>query len=106
MTNDIRIVTLHSMSTPPTNTDERLDAILDHLARMDRRDRLRTIGGFFRGLLGLIPIIILLGSVWYAYQYGDELLAKITKQAAEQAAAATQQGAGNLMEKLELMLPQ
>ncbi|PIR48690.1 hypothetical protein COU80_03225 [Candidatus Peregrinibacteria bacterium CG10_big_fil_rev_8_21_14_0_10_55_24] len=91
---------------PPatTSVEEKLDEIVLRLKHLDRRDRLRTIGGFFRGVIGLIPIAVLLLSVWYFYEHGDELLAKIAQQAAEQAASVTQQGAGSFMEQFEGLL--
>ncbi|MCF7844846.1 MAG: hypothetical protein K9M03_03405 [Kiritimatiellales bacterium] len=90
-----------SKEAPPKNTDEKLDAILGHLAAMDRRDRLRTIGGFIKGMISLIPIIILVASMWYMYEYGDQLLEKIAKQAAKQAAIVTEQQGSAVMQKFE-----
>lgn len=76
-------------SPAKTTTDEKLQQIVQHLERMDKRDRLRTYGGFVRSILGLIPLAILLGTVWYGYNHADDLLQKITEQAAKQAAAIT-----------------
>jgi len=90
--------------SPTTTTEEKLEEILLHLRRMDRRDRLRTIGGFFKGLITMIPVIILIGSVWYAYKYGDQLLEKIAQQAAKQAAIVTEQGADSVLQKFEGIL--
>lgn len=64
---------------------------------MDKRDRLRTIGGFFRSILGLIPLLFFIFSAWYVYEYSDELLKKITEEAAKQAAKYTEESAGNFM---------
>jgi hypothetical protein len=68
-----------------TTTDDKLEEILEHLRNMDKRDRLRTIGGFFRGLLGIIPILALLGSIYVAYYHTDDLMRMIGEQAAQQA---------------------
>ena len=72
---------------------------------MDKRDRLRTWGGFFKGLIGLIPIVVMLGSIWYVYEHGEELLQKITQQAAKEAAAMTSDSAGDIMKQIELVFP-
>lgn len=77
---------------------EKLDMILIYLHRMDKRDRLRMLGSTFRGLLGLIPLALLLLSVWYFYAHGEEFMEQITKEAVRQSAAYTQD---NLMEQLE-----
>lgn len=65
---------------------------------MDRRDRLRTIGGFFRGIIGLLPIILVLASAWYVYQNSDKLLKQVTEEAAKQAAKYTEENATKFME--------
>ncbi|MBU2213608.1 hypothetical protein KKC44_02485 [Patescibacteria group bacterium] len=86
---------------PPKNTEEKLDAILGHLAAMDRRDRLRTIGGFIKSIITIIPVIILVASVWYAYKYGDQLLEKIAQQAAKQAAIVTEQQGSAVIQQFQ-----
>jgi|TARA_B100001971_G_C17865071_1_gene370267 hypothetical protein len=86
-------------------TDDKLDIIVEFLRRMDKRDRLRTWGGFFKGLIGLIPIVVMLGSIWYVYEHGEELLQKITQQAAKEAAAMTSDSAGDIMKQIELVFP-
>lgn len=91
---------------PKQTTDDKLDHIIALLEKMNSRDRLRTIGGFIRGILGLIPIAILIFSIWYFYQFGDELMAKIADQAAQSAAKVTGQGAGDIMKQLQQYLPQ
>ncbi len=78
---------------------DKIDEILEILKKMNKRDRLRTIGGFIRGIITLIPIIILLGGVWYAYKYGDQLLEKIAQQAARQAAIVTEQQGSEVLKK-------
>jgi len=88
------------------SVDEMLEEILKHLHNLDRRDRWRTIGGFFRGILGLIPIAITVYAVWYLWQHGDELLAKIAQQAAEQAAIVTSRGTDGLVEQIQQFFPQ
>lgn len=89
----------------PSHIEEKLDAIIAHLDRLNRRDRLRTFGGFFRSLLGLVPLVLMLGSLWYAYAHFDTLLEKIAGEAAKQAAAVTKVDAGGLMEQFKKMLP-
>ncbi len=77
---------------PPVTKEDKLDVIIDYLDRMNRRDRLRTVGGFFRGLLGVVPLVVLLGSLWYLAENGDQLLQKIAATAAQQAMQATSSG--------------
>lgn len=85
-------------TTAPLSTDEKLDLIVHYLHRMDRRDRLRTVGGFARGMLGLIPLALLIWSFWYFTQHGDEFMENITREAVRQSAEYSQ---GSLMEQLE-----
>jgi hypothetical protein len=75
--------------TTETSMEEKMDQILIYLHRMDRRDRLRTFGGFFRGILGLIPLILVVWSAWYFYAYSDEMIEKITSEAVKQTTGYT-----------------
>ena len=83
---------------------ETLEQILLHLERMDRRDRLRTIGGFVRTLIAVIPVIIFLWGSWYAYMHYDELLRKVAEESAKQAAKYTQQQSAGMVEQVQKMI--
>lgn len=85
--------------------EQKLDRIAMYLHRMDRRDRMRTIGGFVHGLLALIPMLFFLWSAWYVYEHGDELLQKIAGEAARQAAGATMNiDEGGMQQLLDQMM--
>ncbi len=77
---------------PQENIEKKLDAILFHMERMDRRDRWRTFGGFFRSIISLIPIIILVWSTWYFIVHKDEIFRDIIKMSAQ----ATMDSARNI----------
>ncbi|MDD4287941.1 MAG: hypothetical protein PHO20_04450 [Candidatus Peribacteraceae bacterium] len=79
--------------SPSIKEPDSLEQILTILKRMDRRDRMRTIGGFIRSVLSLIPIVIVVFFTWYTIKYGDQLLEKITSMAAQQAGKVAQQNA-------------
>ncbi len=83
-------------STPdPETIESKLDKILLHLESLDKRDKWRTVGGFFKFLINLIPILFLLGSAWYFLQNGADIMKMIADQAASSAAAYTKdQGSG------------
>ncbi len=93
----------------PTAPESQLTEILELLRRMDKRDRLRTWGGFVRGILHLIPLILIIWSTWYAYANWDELLKEVSKAAAESSAAVMQnQGSGfskQLQEQMQKFMP-
>jgi hypothetical protein len=65
------------------STEELLELILVHMQNMDRRDHWRTIGGFFRGLLSIVPVLIFFASTWYIYAYRDTLMENMSKQVME-----------------------
>ena len=97
---------LHMPKVPaPTSNENKLDRVVEILEMMNRRDRARTLAGFFRGLVSLIPLIILLWSTWYFYAHGADLIKMISSEAAKQAAAATQKNSGDLMKQLQDYLP-
>ena len=77
---------MSSLKAQPKNLEEKLDAIVLHLEHLDRRDRIRTIGGVFRGILALIPLVLLLWSSWYFAENSDEIMKKISDAAASSAA--------------------
>jgi hypothetical protein len=67
----------------------RLDLILDYLHRAERRDRWRTVGGAIRNFILLIPFFAFLGSLWFVYAYGEDLLNSVANRAAQQSAQYT-----------------
>lgn len=77
----------------PKPPQDKIDQIITILEKMNRRDRLRTIGGFVRTIVGFVPIIIVVFFTWYSIKYGDQLLQKITSMAAEQAGRVAKQNA-------------
>lgn len=81
---------------PPKTNDEKLDHIVEYLRQMNHRDRMRTVAGFFSGLIRLLPIAIFLWSSWYFYQNGWDIMNKITTQAAQQAAEITKDRVTNI----------
>jgi hypothetical protein len=83
-----------------TTMDEKMDIIIGHLEAMNKRDKLRTTGAFIRGMLGLIPLIFFVWSIWFAINHGDELLKQITTQAATAAAEATKNGGQGMLDDL------
>ena len=90
----------------PTPQEQQLQEILTILRAMNTRDRLRTWGGFARGCIAIIPIILVVWSAWYMVEHGQELLTSIANTAASSAAAATRdQGKGmvdDLLKKYSL----
>jgi hypothetical protein len=89
--------------TVSVTTDDRLDVIITYLRRMDRRDKWRTVGGFFRGLVSLIPIILLLWGTYYLYENSDEILTKITQETVKQTQSMT--NTEDIMKQLEKYMP-
>lgn len=81
------------MPPPLQKPEDKLDRIITILEKMNRRDRLRTIGGFFRTIISFIPIALVIFFTWYGIKYSDELLQKITSKAAEQAGRVARESA-------------
>ncbi len=89
-----------SKDVMPVTTEDKLDVIIRHLEAMDRRDRLRTTGAFIRGMLGLIPLIVFVWSIWFFANNYEQVLGEITKQAATAAAEATKSGGQGMLDEL------
>jgi uncharacterized membrane protein (GlpM family) len=81
--------------------DDKLDVIIGHLARIDRRDKIRMRAGFIKGVIAIIPGIAFLYGMYYFYLHGDEVMAKIAKVAAEQAMEATRSGTDQVLQRLQ-----
>ena len=81
--------------------DDKLDIIIGHLENIDRRDKLRMRTGFIKGMISIIPGIAFIIGLWYFYQNGDEIMAKIARTAAEQAMEATKAGTNGLLQQLQ-----
>lgn len=90
-------------STDTASIEEKLDLLVLYLHKMNKRDRLRTIGGFFRGIFTLIPVAVLVWSAWYFYAHGTEFMKEITAEAVRQSAAYSQ---GSMMEQLQQYMNQ
>ena len=91
---------------PPESNDEKLDLIVTYLHRLDKRDKLRTIGGFVTRLFMALPVLILLLSVWYLYHYGDELMAEFTQKSAEAVHAQFNESTSGISDTIKSLLPQ
>lgn len=86
--------------TTPQTVEEKLDVIILHLERMDRRDRMRMWGGALHGLLAVIPMLFFLWSAWYLYEHGDELIMGIAEQSARNAAEYSGQSYEQALEQI------
>lgn len=83
-----------------TSVEAKLDTMIGILEKMNARDRLRTWGGFVRGMIGLVPLIILVWSTWYFIQHGPELMKMIANQAASSAAEYTKGQGQSMVDQL------
>ena len=82
-------------------TEANLVTIRTYLERMDRRDRMRTWGGFIRGLISFVSAAVVIVAAWYFYEHREELMESVAKIAAEQAAKVTEQSAGALIQNMD-----
>lgn len=86
--------------TPDTSVEAQLSEILEHLRRMDARDKLRTWGGFIRGIIAIVPLILLLWSAWYFVEHGAEMMKMIADTAASSAAEYTKGQGQSMVDEL------
>lgn len=88
------------VAAPETSMEEKMEEILVHLRRMDARDKLRTWGGFVRGIIAIVPLILLLWSAWYFAQHGAELMKMVADTAASSAAEYTKGQGQSMVDEL------
>ena len=93
----------------PLTHEEKMERTLAeialHVKRMERRDHWRYIGGYFRTFLHIIPLAILLGSLWYVYEHGEDLLKTVVEEAAKRAAQYSAGGLDAWMDQVRQFLP-
>jgi len=69
-----------SSETPPQpltheqSIDKKLETIIFHLERLDKRDRWRTIWGSIHGAITIIPVLFTLVVLWFLYTHGQQLI--------------------------------
>ncbi len=80
--------------------EEKMDVIILHLERMDRRDRMRMWGGYFHSALTIIPMIFFIWSTWYLYTHFDDIMGAMMQQAAGRAAESTGQSYDDVMKQI------
>ena len=59
---------------PPETTDERLDLIIEHLERINRRGRMAAVRGFFHGIFSLVKWGLIFFVAYYFYTHTAELM--------------------------------
>ena len=89
-----------SVQSNATIVTEKLDAVLWYLNKMNKRDKLRTWGGFVKSVIGLSPVIVLLWSVWYFSQHGAEFMKQLSDQAVRSAAEYNQKSVTEQLNKV------
>jgi len=88
-----------SNSKSPT-VDEQLEHIVTYLHHLDRRDRIRTIGGFVRAIISILPVFVFLYSAWYLVNNWDKILTEVSNKAAASAAQYTKGFSSEAIDKL------
>lgn len=85
---------------PQTTVDEKLEEILVHMRKMDKRDRLRLWGGFLRSMISLGSLIFFFWSGWYFIKHGPELMKQIADTAASSAAEYTKSQGQSVVDQM------
>lgn len=83
--------------------EQKLDRIAESLRRLDRRDHARTVWITIRSIIGMIPLLIILGGALYLYWKGGDLLQNFTNTLAKQLQIQSLQ-TGPILKQLEQLL--
>ena len=68
----------------PASIEDKLDAIIFYLHKMERRDHMRMIGAYIKSMISLASLLILVGSsVWFLL-YGEQFIQDMTEQMIKQ----------------------
>ena len=85
----------------PKTVEEKLDVMIWHLERMDRRDKMRMWGGLLHSLLTIIPMVFFAWSTWYLYTHFEEIMATMMRQSAQNAAEVTGQSYEDILKQIQ-----
>jgi len=88
---------------PPESIDQKLDRIAESLRRLDRRDKIRTSWMTIRSVIGIIPLLAIIGGTVYLYWKGGDLLQNFAGTLAKQFQIQGLQ-TGPLLKQLEQFL--
>lgn len=88
---------------PKEALEQKLDRIAESLRRLDRRDHARTVWMTIRSIIGLLPLLAIVGGAIYLYLQGDDLLQNFTTTLPKQLQLQGLQ-TGPLLKQLEQML--
>jgi len=89
------------VSEKPPTVEEYLEEIVYRLERLDKRDKMRTYGSVFKSAIMVIPTVVLLLSLWYVYERGDDLLQQIIDRTMSAAASQTQSQSQDFIRQLQ-----
>lgn len=90
----------------PQSMEDKMDIIIAHLQKMDRRDRTRMIASYFRTMIWLGSVLFFVWSTWYLIAKGPELMTEMTKMMMQQSigiggSSSDQESGGGFMQMLE-----
>lgn len=88
---------------PKETIEQKLDRIAESLRRLDRRDHARTVWMTIRSIIGIIPLLVVLGGAIYLYWERENLLQEFTKSFTQQLRLQSLP-AGPLLKQLEQFL--
>ncbi len=89
------------MTPDITNIEQKLDAIIEYMQRMDRRDKWRMIGSFIRSAITIIPVIIVIWSSIYFAQHWEEIMKSITDMSVTAAKQAAQGSSNSMIDSIK-----
>ncbi len=87
-----------------TSSGDLLTAVQEiraHIERMNKRDRLRTVGAFFKNIITLIPVVLFIYGAWYLAQHWEEIITDIATKSAEQATNFTNDHMNTILEDFQ-----
>lgn len=85
--------------TPQQVLETKLDLIILHLEKLDKRDKWRTVGSAVKFCLTIIPLLLLLGSGWYFAQNWQEIMTKMATISASVAAEYSKSQSAGMFEQ-------
>lgn len=88
---------------PPETIEQKLDRIAESLRRLDRRDKIRTSWMTVRSVIGMIPLLAIVGGAIYLYWQREDVFQQFATALTKQLQVQGLQ-TGPLLKQLEQFL--
>ena len=83
-----------------------MDEMIHELKQINKRERVRFVGGVFGTILHLLPWILFIGVAYSLYNFKDDFILRLASETANQVGTMTTDTASGFVEQIQELLGQ